>query len=421
MAVSKGPVPGRLRSPFPALKGQMAAVEKAPEGSARVVAALGTTQTIAWASSYYLPAVLVDPIARDLGLPADGILAAFSFALVVSALASPLVGRLIDRAGGRGMLCASNLVLAAGLALLASAQGVVTLVGAWAMLGLGMGMGLYDSAFAALARAYGTGARGPITGITLIAGFASTIGWPVTAALDSAFDWRTACLFWAVVHVAVCLPLNRLLLPKEEKDKHAAPSAGASAPPPKSTPQEVAIMCLLAFAFASAWFVTGAMATHLPRLLQAGGATPAQAIAFAALVGPAQVAARVAEFALIKHVHPVYSARFAASLHSVGAVFFALLGVPGMAAFAILHGAGNGLLTIAKGTVPLALLGPAGYGYRQGLMSAPARLTQASSPVLFGLLVTRYGADALWFSAALTLIALVALCFLRAPDMKPAT
>lgn len=381
-------------------------------GSGKVVWALGTTQTIAWASSYYLPAVLVDPIARDLGVPADGILAAFSFALVVSALSAPAVGRMIDRAGGRGILCASNLVLAGGLALLASAQGAITLAFAWAVLGLGMGMGLYDSAFAALARAYGHAARGPITGITLIAGFASTIGWPVTAALDAAFDWRTACLFWAVVHVAVCLPLNRLLLPEA-----AGGVAGvqANVEHPKATRHEMTIMCLLSFAFAAAWFVTGAMATHLPRILQAAGATSAQAIAFAALVGPAQVAARLAEFALIKHVHPVVSARIAASLHPAGVVVLSLLGPPGMAVFALLHGAGNGLLTIAKGTVPLALLGPAGYGYRQGLMSAPARLSQASAPVLFGLLVTRYGADALWFSAGLTLVTCAALCFLRTP------
>jgi hypothetical protein len=160
------------------------------------------------------------------------------------------------------------------------------------------------------------------------------------------------------------------------------------------------------------------MATHLPRILQAAGATSAQAIAFAALVGPAQVAARLAEFALIKHVHPVVSARLAASLHPAAVVVLSLLGPPGMAVFALLHGAGNGLLTIAKGTVPLALLGPAGYGYRQGLMSAPARLSQAAAPVLFGLLVTRYGADALWFSAGLTLITFVALCFLRAPETR---
>ncbi len=381
-----------------------------------VVAALGTTQTIAWASSYYLPAVLVDPIARDLGLPADGILLAFSFALILSAVVAPAVGRAIDRTGGRGILSASNLVLATGLAMLAAAQGAWSMTAAWAVLGVGMGMGLYDAAFAALARIYGHTARGPITGITLIAGFASTIGWPITAALDVAFDWRTACLFWAVVHLVVCLPLNLGVLPRGAT---GSTEGGHAVEAPPATRHEIVVMGLLAFAFAAAWFVTGAMATHLPRILQAAGATPAQAIGFAALVGPAQVAARLAEFALIRHVHPVFSARFATSLHPIGVVALALLGPPGMVVFAVLHGAGNGLLTIAKGTVPLALLGPAGYGYRQALISAPARLTQATSPVLFGLLVTRYGADALWFSAALIVIASVTFMFLRVPAREP--
>ncbi len=381
-----------------------------------VVAALGTTQTIAWASSYYLPAVLVDPIARDLGLPADGILLAFSFALILSAVVAPAVGRAIDRTGGRGILSASNLVLATGLAMLAAAQGAWSMTAAWAVLGVGMGMGLYDAAFAALARIYGHTARGPITGITLIAGFASTIGWPITAAPDVAFDWRTACLFWAVVHLVVCLPLNLGVLPRGAA---GSTEGGHAVEAPPATRHEIVVMGLLAFAFAAAWFVTGAMATHLPRILQAAGATPAQAIGFAALIGPAQVAARLAEFALIRRVHPVISARFATTLHPIGVVALALLGPPGMAVFAVLHGAGNGLLTIAKGTVPLALLGPAGYGYRQALISAPARLTQATSPVLFGLLVTRYGADALWFSAALIVIASVTFMFLRVPARDP--
>jgi len=379
-------------------------------GRGKVVAALGTTQTIAWGSTYYLPAVLVDPIARDLGLPPDGILAAFTFALILSAFIAPAVGRAVDRAGGRGILSASNVVFACGLALLAGAQGVVTLTVAWSVLGLGMGMGLYDTAFATLARIYGTSARGPITGITLLAGFASTIGWPITAAIDAAFDWRTACAFWAVVHLGVCLPINFFLLPETGKP---GPGRAAHADAPSATREQVWIMGLLAVAFAAVWFVAGAMATHMPRILQAAGATQAQAVAFAALIGPAQVAARLVEFALIKHLSPLVSVRIASTLHSIGVVALMLLGVPGMALFALLHGAGNGLLTIGKGTVPLALLGAEGYGYRQALISAPARLTQAASPLLFGLLVTRFGADALWFSAGLTLLACGTLLLLR--------
>ena len=159
-----------------------------------VVAALGTTQTLAWGSSYYLPAILAEPIAEGLGLSRSMVFGVFSGSLLVSAFLGPAVGRAIDNRGGRGVLVLSNLVLAAGLIVLALAQGLVSLAAAWAVLGVGMALGLYDSAFATLAGLYGREARGPITGITLIAGFASTIGWPLSALLDASLGWRGACL-----------------------------------------------------------------------------------------------------------------------------------------------------------------------------------------------------------------------------------
>ena len=159
-----------------------------------VVGALGTAQTLAWGSSYYLPAILADPIAQGLGLSRTTVFALFSGALLLSAVLGPAVGRAIDNRGGRGVLALSNLVLATGLVLLSVAQGFVTLALAWAVLGVGMAMGLYDPAFATLTGLYGRAARGPITGITLIAGFASTVGWPLSAFLDAQFGWRTACL-----------------------------------------------------------------------------------------------------------------------------------------------------------------------------------------------------------------------------------
>src|SRR3546814_494872 len=155
-----------------------------------VVAALGTAQTLAWASSYYLPAILAEPIAADLGLSVSTVFAAFSGALLLSACLGPMVGRVIDRNGGRGVLTLSNLIFAAGLVLLALADGLTGLLIAWAVLGVGMSLGLYDSALAALAGLYGRDARGPITGVTLIAGFASTVGWPATALMASLWGWE---------------------------------------------------------------------------------------------------------------------------------------------------------------------------------------------------------------------------------------
>ncbi len=376
-----------------------------------VVLALGTTQTLAWASSYYLPAILADPIGRELGIPGTAVFAAFSAALLLSAALGPAAGRAIDRRGGRGVLCLSNLVFAVGLALLAAAHGPVLLTVAWLVLGVGMALGLYDSAFATLAGLYGRDARGAITGITLIAGFASTVGWPLTAFLDGAVGWRGACLAWAGLHLLVGLPLNRFLIPPvapPPPEDAAAATMGEDAAPRGA-------MALLAFVFAATWVVSTGMAAHLPRLLQAAGASASGAIAAAALVGPAQVAARLIEFGLMRRAHPLASARIATVLHPVGAVALVLFGGPAATVFTVLHGAGNGLLTIAKGTLPLALFGPAGYGLRTGVLSVPARVAQAGAPLLFGLLLDKVGLGVLLVSSGLGLASTAALLALQAP------
>jgi MFS family permease len=374
-----------------------------------VVAALGTTQTIAWASSYYMPAILANPIAQSLHLPTSVFFGLFSGALLVSAAIGPWVGRLIDRHGGRGVLAASNLVIAAGLIILAAARGIAGLVIAWIVLGIGVGSGLYDPAFAALSWLYGREARSAITGITLIAGFASTIGWPLTALLLHQWGWRVACLSWAGLNILLAAPLNWMVIPRHRRAAARAPAALQS---PTPDPPHAA-MPILAFFFAATWFVQGAMAAHLPGLLQAAGASSTAAIAAAALVGPAQVGARIVEFSLLRSFHPLTSARLAALLHPIGAVFLVVLGAPGIAVFTLLHGAGNGMITIAKGTLPLALFGPQGYGRRSGVLSAPARVLQSAAPFLFGLLLDRIGIGAMGLSAGLCLAAFVSLFLLR--------
>jgi MFS family permease len=376
-----------------------------------VVTALGLSQTLAWASSYYLPAILADPIGVALGVPRSWVFAAFSVALLIAAFAGPMVGRIIDRYGGRGVLVLSNVVLAAGLVALSAANGAVVLFGAWAILGVGMALGLYDAGFAALTALYGVKARGPITGITLFAGFASTVSWPLSTVLNDMVGWRETALVWAALNLVIGLPLNLFLLPQPVMPARVALAAGSSKVGWKPRRE----MVLLAFVFAAAWFVTGAMAAQLPTFLERAGATPVQAIAAASLVGPAQVAARLAEFVILRQIHPVVSARIAALLHPLGAAIFAVIGPPAAAAFAIFYGAGNGLLTIARGTVPLAVFGPHAYGERTGLLGAPARASQAFAPLLFGLLIDVMGTSAVFVSAALCLAAFAALLCLPAP------
>jgi predicted MFS family arabinose efflux permease len=378
-----------------------------------IILALGTTQTLAWASSYYLPAILADPIARDVGVSSNWIFAAFSASLVIAAVLGPRVGRQIDLVGGRSVLSLSNLTLAAGLALLGFTYSIPVLVAAWILLGIGMAAGLYDAAFAALGRIYGDQARRAITGITLLAGFASTVGWPLTAWGLQIMGWRNTCFAWAAAHLLIGLPLNLLMLP---------PIAGAKAAAEAAVKPHIPIdrtMVLLAFAFAAAWSVTGAMAAHLPRILEAAGATSVQAVAAGALIGPAQVLARIVEASFLSRYHPLVSTRLACLTHPIGAAILALAGGGAASVFAIFHGAGNGILTIARGTLPLAIFGPENYGYRLGIVGAPARMAQAIAPLVFGLLIDSMGSDILIVSSGLSLAALLALCLLRQQPAAP--
>ncbi len=397
------------------------------------VARLGTAQTLAWASSYYLPAMLAVPMARDVGVTTPTVFAAFSVALIVSALLGPLAGRAIDQHGGRLVLVGTNVLFAAALAGMALAQGPVGLFAAWVLMGVAMGSGLYEAAFATLVRLYGQGARGAITGITLIAGFASTVGWPLSAWMEVHWGWRGACFGWAALHLLLGVPLNGWL-PRIRRSEQAydTPAAAVTSTPTATTAtaattksaaqptaepapltQPLRATVLLSFVFAVTWFTSTAMAAHLPRLLQASGTSLQAAVAIAALVGPAQVVARLLEFGLLRRVHPLLSAQLAAAAHPVGAVILLVVGGPAAAVFTVLHGAGNGILTIAKGTLPLVLFGPAGYGARQGLMMVPARVAQAFAPVLFGMLLDGVGAAAVWLTALLGVAALGALWALR--------
>lgn len=378
-----------------------------------IIIGLGTTQTLAWASSYYLPAILADPIARDLGVSSNWIFAAFSASQVISAVLAPRIGRHIDLVGGRPMLSMSNVVLAAGLALLGLTTSVPMLIVAWLLLGVGMSAGLYDAAFAALGRIYGDSARRSITGITLMAGFASTIGWPLSAWGLETIGWRNTCFAWAAAHLLIGLPINLIMLPAVKGAKAAVAAAVKPHIPIDRT------MIVLAFVFAAAWTVTGAMAAHLPRLMEAAGATTTQAVFAGALLGPSQVAARIFEATFLSRYHPLVSTKLACITHPIGAAILGLAGGGAASVFAIFHGSGNGILTIARGTLPLAIFGPQNYGYRLGIIGAPARMAQAAAPLLFGLLIDIMGARALIVSSALSIAALLALFLLGKGPPRP--
>lgn len=375
----------------------------------KTIAAIGFGQMLAWGSSYYLAAILAPVMARQFGLPTVAVFGMFSAALLVSAALGPWAGQRVDRLGGRRVLQHSNVLFAIAHLVLATAQGPVTLLLGWLLLGVAMPFGLYDAAFGTLVRLYREDARRSIVAVTLIAGFASSVAWPLTHFIEVQFNWRVACLLWALLHLTVGLSLHRYGLPNVIAAA-LHPAVPPSVPPVAPKPQ---VMWLLAAVFAATGFVFAALAAHLPRVLEASGATVTVAVAAASLVGAFQVGGRVFDALWLKRLHPFVGAKLATALHPVGAVLLLLFGAPLVAVFTALHGAGVGLMTIVKGTLPLALFGPSGFGQRAGLLEAPSRVMQAVAPVLFSVMLDGLGSQVVWITGALSLMAFAGLWWVQ--------
>ena len=375
----------------------------------RTVIAIGFGQLLAWGSSYYLLAVLALPMAQGLGIPPLWVYLMFSGALIVAAALGPWAGARVDRLGGRTVLMLSNGVFAAAHLLLASAQDPVTLALGWLLLGAAMPLGLYDAGFATLVRLYHEDARRSIVGVTLIAGFASSVSWPLSAALEHHYSWRVACVAWALLHLSLGLAIHYFLIPSARGTPPVpARSEGEAAREPST-----ATFWILACVFTCSGFVFASLAAHLPRLLQAVGCTPAMAVAAASIVGATQVAGRLAEVGWLHRLHPLVLARISLGLHPLGALLLAVFGAPLAFIYTGLHGVGVGIITILKGTLPLALFGPQGFGKRSGQLEAPSRIAQAAAPVVFGLCLDSFGAQALWVTGLISLAGLGAALYLR--------
>jgi len=370
----------------------------AEKSTLRLVLSLGLAQTIAWASSYYLPAVLARPMAEDLGCSASTIYAAFSAALIIAALTAPFAGRHIDQWGGKRLLVVSNIGFAFSLIFLSQAQGLTSLFLGWVLLGIAMGAGLYDMAFAAVVRSRGFAAPPIIMGITLLAGFASTVGWPVSHYLLTNFGWRTALLTWAGAHLFLALPLNCSLVLPAHHQEHSGPETKPSNGAEKN---RIAAMVLLSIAFAFSYFCSGAMASHMPGLLQLFGVGVAASIFAGMALGPAQVLGRIIQLSILRSLQPITIAILAVLIIPLGSILLILFGPGAALLVGITRGLGNGIITIIKGTLPLSLFGKAGYGRRQGLLLLPAGITQAFAPFLFSLCMDALEKGALYVYIAI--------------------
>ena len=364
----------------------------------RCLAVLSVTQPINWAVLFYAFALWAPRILKETGWSETIVFGGFSVALLATGLCSPYAGKSVDRYGGRPVLTIGTLIGAAGLVGLAQATTPATYLLAWGVIGAGMAGALYDPAFATLAQVAGPHTRRAISTLTLAGGFASTLSWPLTLWLLSSHDWRQIALLYAAILVLLCAPLHAVLLPKaSERVLPPAPLPTDLAPKPSgpilNSPEWLA-MTLFATVIMMHGFVTSAFSVHLVHVLDTLGLGESTAVLAGSLVGPAQVLARLAEMLWGKRIPALILGVFSVMLLPIA--FGLLLGLPtglmNALLFGLFYGASNGLVTIVRGIVPLALFGPHGYGRRLGMISAPSLAVKAASPMVVAAVLAQSGA-----------------------------
>lgn len=367
----------------------------------RLGLALGVTQVLSWATTFYIPATMIGAASESLGLSRAVLLGGFSWSLLVSAACAPRIGRFIDRHGGRPVLAAGALVTCAGLLALAAAQSALHWYAAWTVLGVGMALGLYDTAFATIGRLLGRDARPAITGVTLLGGFASSVGWPTGTWLVQAHGWRAGVLAYAALQLVVILPIILAFIPRAQP---AAPVVAAAGTPAAALPGRGAFVLLAVF-FTTRAGLGALVSVHALVLLAGLGLTVEQAVLVASVIGPAQVGSRIIDYRFARGVSPVVTGWFGAALLPLG-VAAMLLGAPPLV-FALGYGLSNGILTISRGTLPMHVFGAAGYATLLGRLALPSLVAQAATPTLAAPLIEAW--PAAWVFALIGALSLAAL------------
>jgi hypothetical protein len=379
-------------------------------GPWRAVAVLGVTQILAWGAIFYTPVLMVPLIAAERGFSFTFAMGGFSAGLLVAGLLSPTVGGLIDRHGGHRVMPFGSLAGAAGLVGLAYASHPLAYAAVWLLLGAAISASLYDPAFATLGRVFGAKARAPITVLTLAGGFASTVSWPATYALLAPLGWQGTYLLYAALLAFVAAPLHAFALPRLRADAEIRVADGVAAAPPR--PASGAVFMLLVAGLATYAFIPSGLSAHLLGILQRAGIDAGTAVFIGTLFGPAQVAARLCEFIFARNVHPLSLARFAVGLllSAFAMLWWFGISAPTGIAFAVMFGAANGLITIARGAVPLALFGSVGYGRTIGRIARAALLVTAVAPVVVAF-VAEWSSDAVALGVAAACAAIALICF----------
>lgn len=363
----------------------------------RAIAALGITQIASWGTTYYALGALSQAILDETGWSSTIVFGAFSAAMLLNGMVARPAGRMIDSYGARQAMAMGSAASALGCTLLALATHPALYIAGWLVLGVSMRLTLYDAAFTALAQLSGSAARRSISYLTLFGGFASTVFWPAGHALAQSHGWQMTFLAYAALHLFLCLPLH-LTLPRHgngDEGNNGEVEAGPQEAPLTGRDRTRAIV-LLASAVALNGMVFSAISANVLTMFESLGFAAASAVLLAALIGPSQVAARIGDIALGRNLSAAGLGIVAFGLLPLAAAVFAAsgFGFAGAVVFVVLYGASNGLITIARGAVPLALFGRTGYGEVLGTIAAPALILNAIAPTLFAILLERGGAHA---------------------------
>lgn len=384
---------------------------------------LGVTQIMGYGSLMYAYAVLLPPMAEDFGLSLSSIFGILSLGLFFGGLVSPLAGSLVDRFGGRWVMVCGSLAAGAALVSLGFVQGRYSLFAA-ILLAEAAGMFvLYNVAFASVARLQlGLPPQRSISVITLFGGVASTIFWPLTLWLYTLVGWQTTWVVLGLAYLVVSLPIHFLALggPMRELGRETAKTSMDW--PELTGPLRRKGMIWMVVSFIFSGYLMGAVMTLWVTNVQDLGHTAAMAALAGAVIGPFKTVGRFFEMMVSRALYPLIT--YALSLGLMMAGFLMLLGlgmtVPGVIVAAALYGMGDGIKTIARGTLPLALFGARGYGARLGWISFVQMGVNASAPFLFAFLTQSFGGW--WSFAAMTLcLCFACLTYLLIPDPRTQT
>lgn len=365
----------------------------------KILGILAVTQLVSWGSLYYAFAILAPEIQRETGWRAELVFGAFSWCILVAGLVAAPAGMLLDRLGGRSVMGLGSLLCGIGFVVLGNAHSVAWYFAAWSILGVAMALVLYEAAFATINREFAQGARSGISTLTLFGGLASTVFWPLTLQLNTLLGWRHTYLLYGALQLALCAPLHTLLTAGHRLPRaagHSGDSSAGAASAKNFTLREAlrdAAFWKLAFAFSANNFIFSALSVHLIPLLQQFGHPLATVVLMAALIGPLQVTGRIGEMLFARRVMPqtVGKLTFAALPAALLALVFFGAQQWAAAAFCMLYGLSNGILTIVRGTVPQALYGRDNYGAIAGALAGPSLIAKAAGPLAIAALMQGHG------------------------------